>query len=74
MILWLLPPVPEKVKWGFSAREKEIAKNRTAEAYNVEDAKINPQHLIQLFKDPKIYFFGKLIGSIVGFACKRPPS
>lgn len=58
VVLFLLPPVPEKVKWGFSQEQKEIARRRTLEAYNVEDAKINPKHILLLAVDPKIYFYG----------------
>lgn len=58
VVLFLLPPVPEKVKWGFSQEQKEIARRRTLEAYNVEDAKIHPKHILLIAKDPKIYFYG----------------
>jgi hypothetical protein len=61
VVLFLLPPVPEKIKWGFNERQKEIAKIRTAEAYNVEGAQIHPRHLLVLAKDPKIYFLGTII-------------
>ncbi len=64
VVLFLLPPVPEKVTWGFSTKQKEIAKRRTAEAYNVEGAKINPRQLLVLAQDPKIYFFSRYTWSI----------
>lgn len=54
----LLPPVPEKVTWGFSAEQKEIAVRRSREAYNVIGAKIRPRQLFNLLKDPKTYFYG----------------
>ncbi|KAL1962679.1 hypothetical protein VTN77DRAFT_9313 [Rasamsonia byssochlamydoides] len=63
VVLFSLPPVPERVKWGFTAREKEIAKQRTAKAYNVENAAVNWKHLIVLAKDPKVYF------SVVIYCC-----
>lgn len=55
----MLPPVPERIKWSFNEREKAIARRRTAEAYNVEDAWINFKHLLILAKDPKLYFSGE---------------
>ena len=59
VIFFLLPPVPEKIKWGFTEEQKEIAKRRTREAFNVEDAKINPRLLLALAKDPQTYFYGE---------------
>ena len=53
----LLPPVPEKVKRGFTEQEKKIAKRRTIEAYNVPGTGIHPKHLRSLAKDPKVYFY-----------------
>ena len=58
VIFAILPPVPEKLKWGFTTEQKEIAIRRSKEAYNILDAKINPRQLLWLFKDPKIYFYG----------------
>lgn len=58
VIFALLPPVPEKLKWGFTAEQKGIAIRRSREAYNIIDAKINPRQLVALLKDPKIYFYG----------------
>ncbi|KAL1980946.1 hypothetical protein VTN96DRAFT_3286 [Rasamsonia emersonii] len=59
VVLFLLPPVPERIKWGFNEREKEIARRRTVEAYNVEDAAVNFKHLLVLAKDSKLYFSGE---------------
>lgn len=64
VIFVLLPPVPEKLKWGFNAEEKQIAIQRSKEAYNIIDAKINPRQLIWLLKDPKIYFYGDWLSSL----------
>jgi hypothetical protein len=58
IIFILLPPVPEKLKWGFTSEQKDIAIRRSREAYNIIDAKINPRQLLALLKDPKIYFYG----------------
>jgi hypothetical protein len=58
VILVLLPPVPEKIKWGFTKEEKDIAIRRTKEAYNATDAKINPRQLLALLKDVKAYLYG----------------
>ena len=57
----ILPPVPEKIRWGYSAKEKAIAVRRTEESYNVVGAKINLHHLLELVKDPKIYFLSMVL-------------
>lgn len=54
----LLPPVPEKLRFGFSQEEKEMAIIRSQEAYNTVDAKIAPKQLVALVKDPKTYLHG----------------
>jgi hypothetical protein len=56
VVLFLLPPVPEKLKRGFSAEQKDIAVRRSKEAYNTLDAKIDLKQLLKLLKDPKSYF------------------
>lgn len=57
----MLPPVPEKLKWGYSSKEKAIAVRRTEESFNVVGAKINVHHLLALVKDPKIYFLSTVL-------------
>lgn len=59
IIFFLLPPVPERLKWGWTEEEKQISLRRTREAYNEVEAKIRPKHLLELFKDPKVYFLGE---------------
>ncbi|KAK4168310.1 putative transporter [Cladorrhinum sp. PSN259] len=57
LILFLLPTTPERVKWGFSKEEKEIAMRRTHEAYNVPNAKPNSAQFMAALRDPKTWFF-----------------
>jgi hypothetical protein len=59
IVLGLLPPVPEKLRWGFSPQDKAIAVRRTREAFNVPHAKFNGTQLKAVLKDPKMYFYGK---------------
>ncbi|KAJ2963133.1 hypothetical protein NQZ79_g1797 [Umbelopsis isabellina] len=57
LIVWLLlPPVPEKVHFGFTSDEKRIAISRSVQAFNTIDAKINKAHIRAIFKRPFIYF------------------
>jgi sugar phosphate permease len=51
----LLPPVPERVKFGLSPKEKDIAIQRSIEAYNTLDAKINVKKILPVFKKPVIW-------------------
>ncbi|KAJ9643658.1 hypothetical protein H2204_001803 [Knufia peltigerae] len=57
IILALLPPVPEKVRFGFTEAEKSMAMLRSREAYNTLHAKITPKQLLGLMKDVKIYLY-----------------
>jgi glycine betaine/choline ABC-type transport system substrate-binding protein len=61
----VLPSVPEKVSFGFTKQEKEMALRRTQEAYNTTDAKIKPKQLVALAKDPKTYFYSKSPPSVI---------
>lgn len=56
----ILPPVPEKIRWFFSEKEKEIAIRRSRQAFNVPHSKLSPTHLLLVLKDPKIWFYGML--------------
>jgi hypothetical protein len=58
-----MAPLPEKLQWGFTKREKAIAKHRTTEAYNEPHAKIQPKQLLKVFKDRRKYLYGK--GSLI---------
>jgi hypothetical protein len=53
------PPVPERLTWGWNARQKEIAVRRSREAFNVEGAKINVRQLLELVRDAKAWFYSK---------------
>ncbi|KAI8583857.1 hypothetical protein K450DRAFT_169011 [Umbelopsis ramanniana AG] len=57
IVLLLLPPVPENVRFGFTADEKRLAIARSVEAYNTVDAKIDKGQIIAIFKQPLIYIF-----------------
>ncbi|PYI11228.1 putative pantothenate transporter [Aspergillus sclerotiicarbonarius CBS 121057] len=57
VVLFVLPPVPEKLRWGFSQPEKEMAIRRSREAFNSEDAGIIPRQLFALAKDMKMYLY-----------------
>jgi len=57
IVLTLLPPVPEKVRFGFTADEKRIAIARSVEAYNTVDAQFNKKQIPAIFKQPLIYIF-----------------
>jgi hypothetical protein len=59
VVLLLLPPVPEKIRWEFSKQEKKILVARSKEAYNTIDAKINSKQLVSLAKEAKTYLFGR---------------
>lgn len=57
LIVWLLlPPVPERIHFGFTDDEKRIAIARSVQAYNTIDAKVNKAHIKDIFKRPLIYF------------------
>jgi hypothetical protein len=60
-IMFLLPPVPEKITRFFSIEEKEIAVLRSREAFNEPDAHFRAKHLLLVAKDLKIWFFGMYI-------------
>lgn len=60
IVLLVLPPLPEKLKWGFTKEEKEIALRRQKEAHmDAGGRKFHKEHVPLVFKDPKLYGFGK---------------
>ena len=67
VVMLILPPVPEKVKWGFSSKEKAIAVRRTEESFNVVGAKVDLKRLLDLVKDPKIYFLSMVLSPLLRF-------
>jgi Major Facilitator Superfamily len=65
VVLTMLPPVPEKVRFGFTADERRIAIARSVEAYNTVGAKINKSHIAALFRQPLIYIFMAAYSGII---------
>ena len=59
LIFFILPTTPERVKWGFSKGEKEIAMRRTREAYNVPNTRPNAAQLLAAVRDRKTWFYSK---------------
>lgn len=53
----LLPSTPEKLKWGFSEQEKQMALQRAKENFNVPHTNIRPKQLIEVIRDPKAWFY-----------------
>ncbi|KAH8705429.1 putative pantothenate transporter [Talaromyces proteolyticus] len=53
----ILPPVPEKIRWFFSEKEKEIAIRRSRQAFNVPYSRLSANHLLLVLKDPKVWFY-----------------
>ncbi|KAK5053818.1 hypothetical protein LTR84_001780 [Exophiala bonariae] len=52
VILVFLPPVPEKLKWGWTPEEKRMAVIRTQWANNTPGSKIRWKEVIPAFKSP----------------------
>ncbi|OQV08074.1 hypothetical protein CLAIMM_12399 [Cladophialophora immunda] len=70
VIFFLLPGAPERLRWGWTAEEKEYAIRRTREAYNIEGNKIHPKHILDLFKTPKLYLFLTLFCTLqINWSC-----
>lgn len=63
VIIALLPPLPDQVRWGFNEKEKALAKQRQIEAYNDPSAKIRPKKVLEIFKDRRYYLYGKFFDS-----------
>jgi hypothetical protein len=59
VVLLLLPASPEKLRWFFTAEEKEIALRRYREAFNIERTKVSPRQVLNTFKDPKAWLYSK---------------
>lgn len=57
VVLLLLPASPERLRWLFSAAEKEIAHRRYREAFNIEGTGIRPAQILKVLKDPKAWFY-----------------
>ncbi|KIY01719.1 uncharacterized protein Z520_01857 [Fonsecaea multimorphosa CBS 102226] len=57
IVLALLPPLPEQLRWGFTEKEKVIARRRGVEGYNEPNAKIKPKQILDIFKDRRTYLY-----------------
>lgn len=65
LVLFALPPVPERLKWGFSVEEKRMAVVRTWQANNTPHTKVNFRQLLIPFRWPTLYVW------IVLYACTQ---
>ena len=54
-LFFALPAVPEKVGWGFTKEEKELAIERTIAAKNTPNVGVNWHGIGQSFKEPQLY-------------------
>ena len=61
LVIVFLPPVPEKVKVGFTADDKRMAVIRTQQAHNTPGAKIKWKTVPSTFKDPMLYVYTTLL-------------
>jgi len=61
VIMFFLPPVPERLRWGFSEDEKRLAIVRTLQANNTPGAKIRWVEVPQTFKNPMLYVYTFLL-------------
>ncbi|KIW34299.1 uncharacterized protein PV07_01086 [Cladophialophora immunda] len=57
VVLLMLPPLPEQVRWGFTEEEKALARRRTIEGYNEPNAQIKPKQILAIFKDRRTYLY-----------------
>jgi hypothetical protein len=64
LVLIFLPPVPEKLKWGFTKDEKRMAVIRTQQAHNTPGAKIRWKEVLPAFKSPMLYVYTLLLISV----------
>lgn len=65
IVVFILPPVPEKVKWGFTPDERRMAVIRTWQANNTPGAKVIWRQLLVPFTWPTLYVW------IVLYACTQ---
>lgn len=61
VVMLLLPPVPERLRWGFSADEKRLAIVRTLQANNTPGARIRWTEVPTAFKNPMLYVYTFLL-------------
>lgn len=70
MVGFLLPNVPERVRWGFSSEEKRLLIIRTWRANNTPGAKFNWNQIGITFKDPGLYAYVLMFMACqIGVAC-----
>lgn len=61
VVLVLLPPVPEKLRFGFTEDEKRMAVIRTQQANNTPGAKIRWREVLPYLKSPMLYVYTLLL-------------
>lgn len=61
VVVFFLPAVPERLKWGFSEDEKRLAIVRTLQANNTPGAKIRWVEVPQTFQSPMLYVYTFLL-------------
>lgn len=61
LVLLFLPPVPEKLRYGFTEDEKRLAIVRTLQANNTPGAKIRWKEVLPTFKQPMLYVYTFLL-------------
>lgn len=59
--LFLLPPVPEKLRFGFTSDEKRLALRRTRQANNTPFATVQWKQAAKLFTRPMLYSWSILL-------------
>lgn len=72
VVLALLPPTPEKVRFGFSDDEKKLIVRRSRASHNTGDGTIRPKLILKLLLDPK--FWMTTIINCGNHFCKPFPS
>ena len=59
IVMLLLPPVPERIRWFFTEEEKQIAVRRSKQAFNTPDTGFKLGQLKAVLRDRKIWFYCK---------------
>lgn len=63
IVLVVLPPVPERVRWGFTKEEKRLLVIRTWEANNTPNATFKWSQVHVTFRDPMFYSFAVIFSA-----------
>lgn len=61
VVLIFLPPVPEKIRWGFTEDEKRLAIIRTQQANNTPGAKIRWKEVLPSLFSPMLWVYTVLL-------------